>query len=84
MAPLHSCGPQSGASAAPPLVGPEQECNFNFITNVWSRLAIRCGCAQPLLLGLPKQHLILLGSCEFRVSLATLELGCETPATVKH
>ena len=43
-----------------PLVGPDQECNINFITNGWSRFATRCGWAQSLLLGLPKQHLITL------------------------
>jgi len=30
MGPLDSCGPRSGISAAPPLVGPEQESNINF------------------------------------------------------
>jgi len=60
MGPLDFCGPRSGASAATPLVGPEKECNFNFITNGWSRFATRCGWAQPLLLGLLKQHLITL------------------------
>jgi len=29
----------------------------NFITNIWARLAARCGWASPLLPGLPKQHL---------------------------
>jgi len=43
--PLDSCGPRSGALAAPPLVGPEQECNFNFVRNGWARLATRCGWA---------------------------------------
>jgi len=60
MGSLDSCGHRSDASAAPPLVGPEQECNFNFITNGWARLATRCGWAQPLFLGLPKQNLITL------------------------
>jgi len=50
----------SGASAALPFVGPEQEGNFNFITNGWARIANRYGWAQPLLLGLPKQHIITL------------------------
>jgi len=26
-------------------VGPEQECNVDFITNGWARLATRCGWA---------------------------------------
>jgi len=39
-------------------LGPEQECNFNFIPNGWARLATRCGWVKLLLLGLPKEHLI--------------------------
>jgi len=42
---LVSCGHQIGESAAPHPVGPEQECNFKFITNGWARLATRCGWA---------------------------------------
>jgi len=61
-----------------------QECNLNFIANGWARLATRCGWACPPLPGLPKQHLIVWSPCEIRISLAKLELGCETPETVKH
>jgi len=32
--PLDSYGPQSGASAAPPLVRPEQECNLTLLLMV--------------------------------------------------
>jgi len=34
-----------------------KECNFNFITNVWVRLATRCGWASPLIPGPPTQQL---------------------------
>jgi len=33
----------------------QQECNFNYITNGWARLAITCEWASPLLPELPKQ-----------------------------
>jgi len=32
-----------------------QECNLNFITNCWVRLATRCGWATPLFPGLPSR-----------------------------